>query len=589
MSVSPPLRPREDNLPLWVIVLLIFFAGLQVFRVAEPLLGARVARHLAPSADSGLTSDSMQDLVQADVQAKGAFAATLGQPGAVVTPDPKALQEALTDAERLERESRNMPGAARRVILLRALLNKPPLAPQKNGMVPLDAFGRALPAELQSTDRTQLGDEGRLWKSLFGGPPLSPNQAAAASRQIRALPNVRWWKYPALMALSKTQGDLSEANRYADEARTQALPALTGTAILALLCGVLMLLGLILLIWLLVAAARRERGPSASETAAKTDSLAAEASFAPAARTGEEANAAQWPPPLPVPEGAARVAARTEFARSVPAFELWPTLPSPLAPDQRRLGAGDLMGVFVVYLLTREVLSLLLSGFPGFGHAHWLHFHGLLWPWRQTLENMTAAQRSAANIILEAAFYVVSAVPPVVYLLLLARRRGASLADEIGWNRRHFGANLVYGVGGLAIASPLMIIVALLGKQALKHAPDPSNPAIPMLAGSSGFWIPLVLVLLATVAAPLLEELFFRGVFYNAARLRLGVWPAIILTGLVFGFIHPVGIVEMLAIAVLGGVFAWMAETRKSLLPGIVAHCLQNLTTTLLLLFALAG
>jgi membrane protease YdiL (CAAX protease family) len=62
-----------------------------------------------------------------------------------------------------------------------------------------------------------------------------------------------------------------------------------------------------------------------------------------------------------------------------------------------------------------------------------------------------------------------------------------------------------------------------------------------------------------------------------------------VLTGLVFGLVHPVGIVEKLAIAVLGGVFAWMAQTRKSLVPSMTAHCLNNLTSTLILLFALAN
>ena len=35
--------------------------------------------------------------------------------------------------------------------------------------------------------------------------------------------------------------------------------------------------------------------------------------------------------------------------------------------------------------------------------------------------------------------------------------------------------------------------------------------------------------------------------------------------------------------------FAWMAETRKSLAPSILAHCIQNSFATLMLLLALAG
>jgi membrane protease YdiL (CAAX protease family) len=134
-----------------------------------------------------------------------------------------------------------------------------------------------------------------------------------------------------------------------------------------------------------------------------------------------------------------------------------------------------------------------------------------------------------------------------------------------------------------------MLPVIWLGQWLFRHAPDPSNPVIPQLVGTSGFWGPFLLLLLASVAAPIVEEVLFRGVFYNAAKMRLGVWPAIVLTGFVFGFVHPVGIAEMLAIGTLGGVFAWMAETRKSLAPSMFAHFLQNFTTTVLLLSVLSG
>ena len=179
---------------------------------------------------------------------------------------------------------------------------------------------------------------------------------------------------------------------------------------------------------------------------------------------------------------------------------------------------------------------------------------------------------------------MLSALPSVFVLRAMARRRGASLADEIGWTRGRLGQNLLYGVGGFAVASFLMILVTLPARWIFRHAPDPSNPVIPQLIGASGFWGPFLLVVLASVGAPLVEEFLFRGVLYQALRQRLGVWPAIVVSGLIFGFVHPVGIAGMLTIATLGCVFAWMAETRKSLAPSMCAHFLQNFTTTVLLL-----
>jgi membrane protease YdiL (CAAX protease family) len=171
----------------------------------------------------------------------------------------------------------------------------------------------------------------------------------------------------------------------------------------------------------------------------------------------------------------------------------------------------------------------------------------------------------------------------------MARRRKASLGNELGWHPGALSANIGYGVAGFALASALIFPVALVAHALLSHAPDPSNPVIPQIIDSPGIAGTLVLVILASFAAPPIEELLFRGVFYNAAKLRLGVWPAIVLTGLVFGFVHPVGIADMFALATLGGVFAWMAETRKSLVPSMTTHFLWNLTSTLLLLSLLTS
>ncbi|MBV9849623.1 MAG: CPBP family intramembrane metalloprotease [Armatimonadetes bacterium] len=536
---GPPPAPasaRRDALPPWVIVLLVFFFGLRVVEVASESRGSPAgAHHLSAGSEKSVDTDSMQDLIEADLQAKAAYASSLPRP--VARPETKALRGALKAAEELEAETDNAPGAARRVILLRALLGQqPPLAAGKNGLDPLAAFTTALPAETPPVDRARYAAEGHLWQAAFGKQPLTPHQMDALAAQIRAVPNIRWWQWPALSSLYARQGDLSEANRYALEARSRALLPLAGTGAMTLIRVGLGLAGGLLLIYFGLKAAGVFRG-------------------------GE----------------------------TQPGLDLWPTLPERLYLSERRLGAGDLMAVFVLYLVAREVIGLLLTGFSGFGTPHLLGFPGLLAPFESAIKRMPALRRNELGVLLEAVTYLLAAVPPVAYLRSLARRRGASLADELGWSRRALWPNVAYGVAGYALALPIMLAVSLAAPRLFRHAPSPSNPVIPQLVNTSGWWATALLIGLASVAAPLVEELLFRGVFYNAAKLRLGAWPAIILTGLVFGFVHPVGVAEMLAIAVLGGVFAWMAETRKSLVPSITGHFINNFTSTLLLLFVLSG
>jgi membrane protease YdiL (CAAX protease family) len=529
---------RRDALPLWVTLLLVAFAVL--FLLQTPLTSKPAHGKPHQPADQGQDGDAaMQDLIQSDLMAKTAYAVSLAQSSPVVHPDTRYLHQALTAAETLQTETQNSPDAARRVILLRALVKSydlptaarrdlAPLAMGKNHLDPLAAFTTALPSDTPPKDRLADAQEGQVWKAVFGGTSLTPDQNVLLADQIRALPQIRWWRWPALSSLSETQGDLAEANRYALEARSAAIFPLVATGLLGFFRLALGLAGILILIYF-----------------------------------GFRA-----------------------FTTTLP--NVWPTLPEPVPFSERKLGGGDLMAVFVVYLVSRVVIELLFVGFPGIGHGHLFRLPGLLTPFRAGIKQMAASRRDTLEVVLEAVTYLVSAVPPLVYLWAMARRRGASLAAEIGWTSRSLWPNVAYGIAGYAVATPLMLLAALLAPQLFRHAPAPSNPVIPDMVNASGFWVTALLSGLASLAAPVVEELLFRGVFFQAAKLRLGPWPAIVLTGLVFGLIHPVGVVEKLAIAVLGGVFAWMAETRKSLVPSMTAHCLNNLTSTLILLFALA-
>jgi len=531
MSV-PMASEQRDRLPLWVIVLFVVFLALRVgdlYNLSQAKKGGRLSQSLAGSVDE----KTMSSTLATNWAAKTAFVTSFGQPGRS-GPDRKSLQEALKEAESLQKDTHNAPSSARRVIILRALLRLPLLATSKNGLDPKLAFQLPALAGMPPEDQRRYRAEGRLWAEVALGPHLTPAQTGAAAAQLRALPNIRWWKYPALSVLYGSQGNKSEAARYTQEAQSHALKTLGPMILMGLFWGFLGLGGIVLLFYQLIRwLNNRQSDPNT--------------------------------PLLPNP---------------------WLTLPETVPLAERRLRAGDLMGVFVLYLLMPDALGWLLAGF---GVPHLFHFSGLLTGYKHQILALPASQHVAAVVILEFFGYLLSAAIPIGLLIAIARRRGASLGDELGWNRRRLGQNLLYGVGGYAIGLPLLMLAGLAGPQIFRHMPAPSNPAIPLLANASSFWIQALLVLLATVAAPLTEELLFRGVFYNAAKLRAGVWPAIIMTGLVFGFAHPVGLGEMLPLAVLGGVFAWMAETRKSLVPSMLGHCMQNTMATMMLLLALAG
>jgi membrane protease YdiL (CAAX protease family) len=83
--------------------------------------------------------------------------------------------------------------------------------------------------------------------------------------------------------------------------------------------------------------------------------------------------------------------------------------------------------------------------------------------------------------------------------------------------------------------------------------------------------------LIFVLAAPIAEELFFRGFFYGSLRSRMSMWPAALIVGLVFGAIHAgTGLSAVPALIVFGVILCLLREQTGSLYPCIALHALNN-------------
>ncbi len=95
-------------------------------------------------------------------------------------------------------------------------------------------------------------------------------------------------------------------------------------------------------------------------------------------------------------------------------------------------------------------------------------------------------------------------------------------------------------------------------------------------AGTGVFeWSPVVLILLAVVAAPILEELLFRGFM---CRTMLGFWSkrnAVLGSALIFAVVHPGP--SFPPVFLLGLAAAILYLRSRSVVPGMILHALYNL------------
>jgi len=123
----------------------------------------------------------------------------------------------------------------------------------------------------------------------------------------------------------------------------------------------------------------------------------------------------------------------------------------------------------------------------------------------------------------------------------------------------------------------------------------PSHPVVNLVA--HGGWLQwLQILLLASVAAPIVEETMFRGVLYahlRGATQKLGtalsILASALLNGVLFAVIHPQGLLAVPALTAIAVGFSLTREWRGTLIPSMIAHGVHNGALMVLLILFMAG
>jgi hypothetical protein len=143
-----------------------------------------------------------------------------------------------------------------------------------------------------------------------------------------------------------------------------------------------------------------------------------------------------------------------------------------------------------------------------------------------------------------------------------------------GWGRAVLWIAAVYVA--LIIVSALWDIVV--------DIPDPE--VVEDLGVSANDFAAIGGALAICVAAPIAEELLFRGLLFPSLRGRIGTVAAALVTGLTFGSVHAVGSpVEALPLLAVFGVLLCVLYLKTgSLLPCMIVHSINNVVTYAVLL-----
>lgn len=196
--------------------------------------------------------------------------------------------------------------------------------------------------------------------------------------------------------------------------------------------------------------------------------------------------------------------------------------------------AGVLVLTAVLFLgpegLIPPVLMLPLINAP----LLWLAYHGLLLP-----NGLGFRQGAGLGVLPDAWKIVLRVVPVLATAGLAADWLLALLADEMGlslhWTE-WFDPVLVWG-GGSAVGLALVEYL---------------------------------------IFAPVFEEIVFRGILFGTLRRRVPFLVAALASAALFALAHGYGPLGFVTVSASGVIWAWSYERTRSLIPGMLAHGLNN-------------
>ncbi len=167
-----------------------------------------------------------------------------------------------------------------------------------------------------------------------------------------------------------------------------------------------------------------------------------------------------------------------------------------------------------------------------------------------------------------------------VAVFLLIFNRGA---EGNGNGNRRPGV-LLSGLVTFLIILPVISATSLAWKGVLWSVGVEAEPQdlIGMFAETKSLPLLAAMILLATVVAPVTEEMVFRAGLFRYLRTRIPRWAAYVLPTGIFAALHG-NLASLLPLAVLGFIFAYAYERTGRIAVPIIAHGLFNLNTIILI------
>lgn len=184
----------------------------------------------------------------------------------------------------------------------------------------------------------------------------------------------------------------------------------------------------------------------------------------------------------------------------------------------------------------------------------------------------------------------------VFYLLMAASTIGVlywAIKEYLPLSKEWFRVKLsgrwfLWGLGGYLVALPLMLGVSLLNQQ-IWQGQGGNNPILQLVLEERDPVALGMFLFTAAIAAPVFEEVLFRGFLLPSLTRYMSTWGAIGLSSLIFSVAH-LSFSEVLPLTVLGAILGFVYVRSQNLMSSILLHSTWNSITMIgLFLLGIGG
>jgi len=191
-----------------------------------------------------------------------------------------------------------------------------------------------------------------------------------------------------------------------------------------------------------------------------------------------------------------------------------------------------------------------------------------------------SAPISAGDMLIGISLYLILTAAVVAVAI-----RRCSVNQWLGLRWSGWPSLLLIGPGAVLLMGFIAWVIQRCGymKWVESLEVDTAQETVTILQESNDPLVVGLLVVMATVVAPLWEEIVFRGFLYPVLKKFGGIWVSALCTSLFFSTVHD-NLAALLPLFLLGLLLVWIYERTGSIWAPITAHFCFNATTVTIML-----